>query len=270
MTRREFAWIFCTGLTLGAVARPGAAEAAEPKELVVYAAASLREVFQGLAEFFQKKQPGVIVRTSFAGSQELRVQIEQGAKVDVFASADQKHMKALQEQALVQSPSIFAQNEPVLIVPVGNPAKLSTFADLPKADRIVIGAPEVPIGAYTVAILGAAEKTYGSEFGVQVAKHIRSRELNVKQVLAKVTLGEADAGIVYKTDALTAKERITTIAIPDSVNVVASYPIAVLSGAPHADLAKAWIALVLSKEGQAILAAAGFKPAPIVVSNKTK
>jgi molybdate transport system substrate-binding protein len=176
----------------------------------------------------------------------------------------------LQDQSLVGTPIIFAQNEPVLIVPASNPARLATFADFPKADRIVIGAPEVPIGAYTATILGAAEKVYGPEFGANVAKHIRSRELNVKQVLAKVTLGEADAGIVYKTDALTAKERITAIAIPDTVNVVASYPIAVLSGAPHADLAKAWIALVLSKEGQAILAAAGFKPAPVVVANKTK
>lgn len=270
MSRRKFTRFLCASLLLGTAAPSSVAQAAAPREIVVYAAASLREVFQGLAEVFEKKHPGVAVQASFAGSQELRVQIEHGAMVDVFASADQKHMKALQDKALVQAPIVFAQNEPVLVVPVGNPARLSTFADLSKAERIVVGAPEVPIGAYTASILSAAEGLYGAEFGEKLRRHVRSRELNVRQVLAKVTLGEADAGIVYKTDALTAKERVTAIAIPDSINAIASYPIAIASNAAHPELARAWVALVLSKEGQAMLAAFGFKPALAAVPGKAK
>jgi molybdate transport system substrate-binding protein len=263
MTRRRFPWALSLGLLCGTLLGRAPAEATEPRELVVYAAASLRDAFQGLSEAFERGHPGVSVRMNFAGSQDLRVQIEHGARVDVFASADEKHMKALRDHSMVERPTLFAQNEPVLIVPATNPAKLVTFADLPKAERVVLGAPEVPIGAYAGTILGAAGKLYGADFGLGVARHIRSRELNVRQVLAKVALGEADAGIVYKTDALTAKERITSIAIPPSVNVVASYPIAMVSAAPHPDLARAWIAFVLSSEGQAILRATGFRAATV-------
>jgi molybdate transport system substrate-binding protein len=260
LTRRKLTLAaLVLGATLVAPIHTPLATAAESTELVVFAAASLREVFQQLATSFEKQHQGVKVRLSFAGSQELRVQIEQGAKVDVFASADEKHMAALQKQSLAQTSSIFARNEPVVIVPANNPAKLAAFADLPKAERIVVGAPEVPIGAYTEIVLANAEKSLGKDFREKVTAHIRSRELNVRQVLTKVTLGEADAGIVYKTDALTAKDKVMTIAVPEKLAAVASYPIAALSSAAHPELAQAWITLVLSKDGQGILAAAGFK-----------
>jgi molybdate transport system substrate-binding protein len=235
--------------------------AADSKELVVFAAASLREVFQKVADGFEKSHPGVKVRLNFAGSQDLRVQIEHGAKADVFASADNKHMQALRDQKLAAEPKLFARNEPVVVVSTANPGKLARFVDLPKAERIVVGVPEVPIGAYTETILSNSEKPYGATFRKAVVEHIRSRELNVRQVLTKVSLGEADAGIVYKTDALSAKEKVTAIEIPDTINVIADYPIAVMAAAPQPDLAKEWVGTVLGADGQQALKAAGFRPA---------
>jgi molybdate transport system substrate-binding protein len=262
-TRRAFLRIaFACGL-LGALltAFLPQGRAADSKELVVFAAASLREVFQKLADSFEKSHPGVKVRLNFAGSQELRVQIEHGAKADVFASADTKHMQALLEQKLARESTRFARNEPVVIVPASNPANLAKFVDLPKAERIVVGVPEVPIGAYTETILSNSEKTYGAKFRKAVVEHIRSRELNVRQVLTKVSLGEADAGIVYKTDALSAKEKVTAIDIPETVNVIADYPIAVMAAAPEPELAKEWLKALLGSDGRQVLEAAGFRPA---------
>jgi molybdate transport system substrate-binding protein len=234
------------------------ARGGEAQELVVFAAASLREVFQSVALTFEKNHQNLKVRFNFAGSQDLRVQIEQGAKVDVFASADWKHMKLLATQNLVSEPAIFARNLPVLVVPKNNPAQVRSFADLPKVTHLVVGAPEVPIGAYTETIFAAAEKLYGKAFHEQILARVRSRELNVRQVLTKVALGEADAGIVYKTDALTMPDKVQIIDIPDEINIVAEYPIAVVTAAPHSDLARAFVKLVLSKEAQKTLAAAGF------------
>jgi molybdate transport system substrate-binding protein len=126
---------------------------------------------------------------------------------------------------------------------------------------LVLGAAEAPIGAYTDAILAAAERLYGNAFGKKVRGNVRSRELNVRQVLTKVAMGEGDAGIVYKTDALTMPEKVQIIDIPSTINVVAEYPIAALKAAPQADLARDFVKLVLSMEGQKVLAAAGFNTA---------
>jgi molybdate transport system substrate-binding protein len=234
------------------------ARAAEPREVVVFAAASLREVFQSLAQTFEKQHPNCKVRFNFAGSQDLRVQIDQGAKVDVFASAEWKHMKLLATQDMVADPTIFARNLPVIVVPKNNPSNIRDFADLHKAMHLVVGAPEVPIGAYTEAIFAAAEKSYGKAFQERILARVRSRELNVRQVLSKVAMGEADAGIVYWTDALTMPDKIQIVEIPAAINVVADYPIAILKAAPHPELARDFVKLVLSKDGQRTLAAAGF------------
>ena len=123
---------------------------ADERELTVFAAASLREVFDDLGKGFEAKNAGVKVRISYAGSQELRTQIEHGAKGDVFASADLKHMAALEKAGLVAASRVFTRNEPVIVVPKGNPAGVRALADLPKAKRLVIGTPEVPIGNYTL------------------------------------------------------------------------------------------------------------------------
>jgi len=240
---------------------PIQAHSADSQELTVFAAASLRDVFQSLAPTFEKQHPNLKVLFNFAGSQDLRVQIEHGAKVDVFASADWKHMKLLVGQGTVVEPTVFARNLPVVVVPKGNPNKLATFADLSKVKHLVVGAPEVPIGAYTEGVFAAAEKLYGKPFGEKLRTNVKSRELNVRQVLTKISMGEGDAGIVYKTDALTMPDKVEIIEIPASINVVAEYPIAVLKAAPHADLARDFVKLVLSKEGAKVLGAAGFATA---------
>jgi len=223
-------------------------------ELVVFAASSLREAFQQLGNSFEQGQPGAHVALNLAGSQDLRVQIENGAAADVFASADLRQMQALAKLAV--APKIFARNVPVLVVPAGNPAGLRSFADLPKARRIVLGAAEVPIGAYTERILEAA----GPEFRRRVEERVVSRELNVRQVLAKVALGEADAAIVYRTDAQAAAGKVQMLEIPGAP--VAEYPIAPLAGAPHPELARRFVELVLSPAGQRVLENFGFLRAP--------
>ena len=229
------------------------ARAEGQREITGFAAASLREAFEDLAKTFEAKTK-VKVRLSLAGSQELRTQLEHGAKADVFASADQKHMDALVTGKLAENPHVFARNTPVIIVPKGNPAKVGSFEELAKAKKIVIGVAEVPIGKYTVEILDKA----GKDFKEKVMANVASRELNVRQVLAKVTLGEADAGVVYKTDALAGKDKVEIIEIPAKVNVIAEYPVAVLTKAPEAAAAKAFVDLLLSGDGQKRLAAAGF------------
>jgi molybdate transport system substrate-binding protein len=258
MNRRAFVRVSLIVACLGTQSLTTPARASEAQELTVFAAASLREVFQSIALTFEKQHPNLKVRFNFAGSQDLRVQIEQGAKVDVFASADWKHMKSLATQGLVTEPKVFARNLPVVVVPKNNPAKVATFADLAKVTHLVVGAPEVPIGAYTENIFAAAEKLNGKAFADKVRAKVRSHELNVRQVLTKVAMGEGDAGIVYKTDALTMPDKVQVIEIPSAINVVAEYPIATLKAAPHAELAREFVKLVLSKDGEKFLTAAGF------------
>jgi len=228
-------------------------------QLTVFAASSLRDAFQDLGRSFEQQHPGTSVSFNFAGSQELRTQVEHGARADVLASADPRTLRALAGAGLSLEPQVFARNEPVIVVPVGNPAGIDALADLPRARRLVVGAPEVPIGEYTVRILEAASRRYGPAFGAAVESRVASRELNVRQVLAKVALGEADAAIVYRTDALASRGAVEVISIPPQLNVVAEYPIALLRGAARPGLARAFVELVLSSAGQAVLARHGFQ-----------
>ena len=228
-------------------------------QLTVFAASSLRDAFQDLGRIFEHQHPGTSVSFNFAGSQELRTQVEHGARADVLASADPRTLRALAGAGLSLEPQVFARNEPVIVVPVGNPAGIDALADLPRARRLVVGAPEVPIGEYTVRILEAASRRYGPAFGAAVESRVASRELNVRQVLAKVALGEADAAIVYRTDALASRGAVEVISIPPQLNVVAEYPIALLRGAARPGLARAFVELVLSSAGQAVLARHGFQ-----------
>ncbi|MEA2698548.1 MAG: molybdate transport system substrate-binding protein [Myxococcales bacterium] len=243
---------------------------APPRELVVFAAASLRESFEAMARVFEARHPTVHVRFNLAGSQELRLQIEQGAKADVFAGADLVHVGVLAQQGLVDRPRTFARNLPVVIVPRGNPGGLKSFADLTKARRLVIGTPEVPIGRYTLMIFKRAAPVYGDAFTRTLEEHVASRELNVRQVLAKVTLGEADAGIVYRTDAATAHGAVEAIEIPTAINVVAEYALAVVKTTEQPapalalglglalTLANDWCDFVQSADGQKVLVQYGF------------
>lgn len=238
--------------------QPGARPAPGEQELVVFAAASLRNAFEALAEDFRRTHEGVELSFNFAGSQELRAQIEHGAPADVFASADTQHMDDLAGQGLVKPAVRFARNRLVVIVPEGA-TEVKRLQDLPAARRLVIGSPDVPIGRYTRQVLAKASATWPG-FEEQVMAHVASQELNVRQILAKVTLGEADAAIVYRTDATTAPDKVDVIPIPAELDVVAEYPIAVLARAKHPALAQAWVEHVQSPAGQAVLMRAGFEP----------
>ena len=238
----------------------GGTRADESRELTVFAAASLRESFEDLAKVFETKTPGVKVRLNLAGSQELRTQIEHGAAADVMASADGKHMDALLAQGLVVAPAVFTCNEPVVVVRAALAPAIKTLADLPRAERIVIGVPDVPIGAYTLQILKKAAAKYGADFPKRVEAKVASRELNVRQVLAKVALGEADAGFVYSTDAKTVPGQVIALKVPAWAQPKVQYGMCIVSSSQNKQAAQAFVNKVVGKAGQAKLLAAGFLP----------
>jgi molybdate transport system substrate-binding protein len=224
--------------------------------LTVFAAASLTEAFSEIAIAFETAHPDVEVKLNFAGSNTLRAQIEQGARADVFASANTREMDSLVKIGLVNmdKKTVFLSNNLVVIAPTENPADLSSFEDLAIPGlKLVLAAEEVPAGRYARLMFD----NVGSDFKSQVLAIVVSNESTVKQVLAKVQLGEADAGIVYASDAVAAPE-LQVIEIPPEWNVQAEYPIAVLKDAPHPELAEAFVDFVLSPEGQAILQKWGF------------
>lgn len=234
----------------------------EAKTLNVFAAASLTDAFNEIGKKFQAANPGLTVTFNFAGSQALRTQIEQGAPADVFASANETEMDALVTESYVaqDAPQIFLYNRLVVILPNNNPARLAKLEDLAKPGiKLVLAAEEVPVGKYTRQALDAMNGPFGSDFKDKVLANVVSNEDNVKQVVAKVQLGEADAGIVYTSDAIAAPD-LKTIEIPGELNVIAKYPIAPISKSANPDLAKAFIDYVLSSDGQAILQKWGFAP----------
>ncbi len=228
------------------------------RELLVFAAASLTDAFTELAHAFETGHPGVSVRLSFGGSQALRTQIENGAEPQVFASADARHVQALVDQGLVGPPVSFARNRLVIVVPKDNPAHIETLDDLPRAERLVLCDDSVPAGAYTQQSLKRAAAELGADFLARVEGRVASRESNVRQTLQKVVLGEADAAIVYASDAVAAGDDVSTIEVPSAFNVTATYPVALLEKNPHPELARAFVALLRSEAGQAILTRHGF------------
>jgi len=217
--------------------------------ITVFAAASLQPAFDKIGAQLQTKQ-NMTVTFSYAGTQTLTSQLTQGAQADVFASADTAHMTTLQTAGLVAgTPKPFAHNRLEIAVERGNPKNIHTLADLSRPGLVVVLAdPSVPAGKYAQQALAKA--------GVTV--HPASFETQVTGVLSKVALGEADAGIVYVSDIVTSG-KVDGIAIPDNQNVIADYPIARLNGAQNKNAADAFIAYVLSPDGQSILAGAGFE-----------
>lgn len=243
-------------------ARPAAAP--EPRTLTVFAAASLTDAFTEIGGNFQAAHPGVTVTFNFAGSQALRTQIEEGAPADVFASANTKEMDTLAAGSFIASDASqrFLTNKLVVILPENNPAGIETLEDLAKPGiKLVLAAEEVPVGRYSRDSFALMDTSFGNNFMNMALANVVSNEDNVRQVVAKVQLGEADAGIVYTSDAVAAPE-LKSIEIPAELNVIAKYPIAPLVESENADLAQAFIDYVLSEEGQAILAKWGFGPKP--------
>ncbi len=217
----------------------------------VFAASSLTEAFEALEPQFEAAHPGTDLQLTFSGSQVLRLQIEQGASADLFASANPEHLDALVRAGRVAQVRAFAANHLVVIVPPDNPAAIARVEDLPNASRIVLGTDEVPIGRYTAAML----ERVGEGFSARVAARVVSRESNVRQVRAKVELGEADAAVVYRTDV---NPRVRAVEVPSGYDVPARYAFGVLTDAPHASAASAFAAYVLSPPGRAVLAQHGF------------
>jgi molybdate transport system substrate-binding protein len=218
----------------------------------VFAAASLTAPFEHIAQEFERSHPGTKIELHFAGTPQLVLQVRDGAQVDVFASADVPSMQKLVAAKLTaMQPRTFAKNRLTLVVGKGNPKGIASLADLARKDlRVLLCGPEVPAGKYAREVLTKAGVT------VQSA----SDEPNVKAVVAKIALGEADAGIVYVTDVASggAAPAVEAVSIPDVNNLVATYPIAVLSTGHNAATGASFVEFVLSPEGQQILGSAGF------------
>ncbi|KIZ16286.1 molybdate ABC transporter substrate-binding protein [Streptomyces natalensis] len=216
-------------------------------DLTVLAASSLTDVFNKAKAVYEKEHPGTKVTFSFAGSQELAAQVREGTPADALVTADTKTMDGLKADAA--DPTVIAKNRLVIATGHGNPKKITGLKNLTDSKlKVVLAAPEVPVGRYSKKVLDAQKLN---------VKPV-SQEANVRAVLSKVELGEADAGIVYKTDAQTAPNKIDAVDIPDAQNAVASYPAATLKYSEHAKAAAAFVKWLSSPEAQKILRDAGF------------
>jgi molybdate transport system substrate-binding protein len=242
-------------------ASPTAAVAPVSGNLTVFAAASLTEVFNQEAAAFKQANPGIAIKFSYGASSTLRTQLAQGAPADVFASADQQNMDGARQDGSIDGPDqLFAKNKVVVITPKHS-TKVQSLQDMAKPGVVfVLTDPSVPIGNYSRQILTrlSQDPTYGAEFSQKVLANLKSQETDVKAVVSKVQLGEADVGMCYSTDAATAAKDVNTIPIPDQFNLIATYPIAVVKQAQNKPAAQAFIAFVRSAAGQNILKHAGF------------
>jgi molybdate transport system substrate-binding protein len=240
-------------VALGALSACGngsSASSGAGKTLTVSAAASLTESFDKIKDEFMAAHPGTQVRVNYDGSSTLVQQITAGGPADVFASADQKNMAKLVKAKLADgTPQVFASNVLEIAVPPKNPQHIKTLKDLARpGTEVVLCAPQVPCGS--------AAKKVEQKAGITIKP--RSEEQNVKAVLTKVRAGEADAGLVYVTDVLSAKGKVTGIKFPESSAAVNEYPISVVKGSKNASLAKQFIDFVRSAKGKAVLTSDGF------------
>jgi molybdate transport system substrate-binding protein len=239
-----------SALILAAAGLPaaGSAEQGSSGRLTVFAAASLTDVLPKI-----DARP----RYGFAGSDVLALQIQQGAPADVFAAASPKYAELLYKQGLVQKPIQFATNTLVLVLPKSNPAQIHTVDDLTKPGlKIVIGDPSVPVGSYTRTVL--------SNLGISagVLKNVVSQETDVRSVLGKVALGEADAGFVYITDARTVSGKVKVIAIRESAQPHVVYEVAVVKSSRHLQAAYRYVTRLIRPTAQRALERYGFGPRP--------
>ncbi len=239
-------------------AAPGATEAstavASPEELtgelVVFAAASLQDTFTELGTLLEEQNPGLTVTFNFGASSALSQQLLSGAPADVFAAANTSTMDAAAE--LTEAPEVFAHNSLEIVVPAGNPAGVTGLADLADPARtIALCAEEVPCGSAAVTAFEAAGLTPAPD----------TYEKDVTATLTKAVLGEVDAALVYRTDVISAGDKVEGIDFPEAAEALNDYPVATLAAAPNAAAARAFIALLLSSTGQDVLTAAGFDAA---------
>lgn len=254
-------------LAVFALAACGRPAPAAPAELTVFAAASLTGAFRAIGEQFSAAHGGAHVAFNFAGSDQLAAQIAQGAAADVFAPANPKQMDVVIKAGEVTggASATFARNRLVVVYPRENPGRLAALADLARPGlKIVLANANVPAGAYALDVLARAARLpeYTAAFSPMVLANVVSYEENVKAVISKVALGEADAAIVYATDAAAVTDgSIAQLSIPNELNTLASYPIAATRRAQNATLARQFVDFVLGPVGQRILAEHGFLPA---------
>ena len=255
-------WRIVLLLSLGLAGCSSGNPAAGDRELIVFAASSLTSAFTDLAEAYEEGNPGVRVLFNFAGSSQLAAQLAEGVPGDVFASANTAQMLAAIDAGRVEAGSQFpfVTNRLTVIVPADNPARIDALEDLSHPGIALILAVEgVPVREYTDAMVA----TLPADFRAGFYANVVSEEDNVRQVAAKIALGEADAGIVYTSDVTPdLAGRVLQIDIPDEQNVFIAYPIAPLADATHPETARAFVDFVLSPDGQAVLARWGFGPPP--------
>lgn len=243
--------------------QPAGEASSAPVTLNVFAAASLTDAFNEIGKQFAAEHGGADVVFNFAGSNQLATQIGQGAPADVFASANKAQMQAAIDSGRIVSGTqqTFVRNRLVVVTPADNPAQLGSLQDLAKPGiKIVLAAKEVPVGQYALDFLDKAEADGSLAAGYKdaVLANVVSYEENVRSVLAKVTLGEADAGIVYTSDAAVSEGDVQQIEIPDALNTIANYPLAALSDSPNPELAQQFVDYVLAPAGQQVLEKYGF------------
>lgn len=232
------------------------------REITVFAAASLTDAFSEVAEAFEAQNDGVEVVLNFAGSSQLAAQLIEGVAADVFASANPAQMQAVIDAGLIEprTEELFVSNRLTIVVPADNPAGVTALEDLAQPGvQLILAVEGVPVREYTDEVVAAMP----ADFQAQFYGNLVSEEDNVRQVSAKVALGEADAGIVYSSDITPdIAGLVQQIDIPAAQNVIAAYPIAPLAESPHWELAQRFIDFVLSEEGRAILGRWGFGPPP--------
>ena len=250
--------LLLVGCTGPSASGPGASQ-----EVTVFAATSLIDAFQEMKAAFEASSPEARVFLNLAGTPTLRIQIEQGARADIFASADAMQMaQAVSAGVIEGAPVVFARNQLVVISPARG-SRVQELSDLAQPGiKLVLGLPNVPVGAYAREALFKMESApdLGSGFASRVLNNLASLETNVRQVVTKVALGEADAGITYASDVTgQVAEKLQFLPIPDRYNVEAEYPMAIVKGAPHPQLARKFLQFVLSPTGQAVLARHGFQ-----------
>lgn len=245
---------------------PTAAPTAVPQQtiLTVFAAASLSTAFNDTIKAYEANHTNVVIVPQYAGTQALVTQVQQGAYADVFASASTSYMTTMKNGGYMNNSTVanFTKNKLAIIVPASNPANITSMADLAKPGvKLVICAPSVPCGSYTLQVLNksVANASYGPSYNSSVMANVVSQETDVNSAISKVALGEADAAFVYKSDVpASMQDKVTFVQIPDSLNVVVTYPIGVLAQSKDQADAQGFVSFVLSPDGQAILKNHGF------------